>query len=176
MKLKIIMILGLISFKCFSQSLVFEKVIYLDSTYSKEILFERLNSKLIEFLGGQDKFNKNIIQSDKSLGVIKFKQELSYNKAEFMNSANGIISYNANVYFKDGRAKIILNSIFHKGMGISMDEITNDAVYPHEEKNYLKYRNRKWTEIKDFVNIELPKNISVIESIIRSPLEQESNW
>ena len=54
-----------ISSNCFSQSLVFEKIVQVDSTKSKEILFERLNSKLIDYYGGQNSFNKNIIQSDK---------------------------------------------------------------------------------------------------------------
>jgi hypothetical protein len=165
-----------ISCNCFSQSLVFEKIIQIDSTKSKEILFERLNSKLIDYFGGQNNFNKNIIQSDKENGVIKIKQEIAYNKNEFMNSANGVIDFNINVFFKKGRCKILIDNIIHTGMGISMGNITEDKEYPYSDTNYLKFRKRKWVEIKEFIYSEMPKKILVIEKILNTPLEQENDW
>ncbi|MBC7845518.1 MAG: hypothetical protein H7Y10_03400 [Flavobacterium sp.] len=160
----------------FAQPLIFEKLVIIDSITSKEVLFERLNTRLIDVMEGQDKFNKNIIQSDKEIGVIKYKNVISYDVNEFMNSANGIISYNVNVYFKKGRFKIIIDNIIHKGLGVSMDELTIDIQYPHKHSNYLKYRNRKWVEIKEFINNEIPKHISTVEKLILTPSEQESKW
>ncbi|MFH6935812.1 DUF4468 domain-containing protein [Flavobacterium sp. FlaQc-30] len=165
-----------ISSNCFSQSLVFEKIVQVDSTKSKEILFERLNSKLIDYYGGQNSFNKNIIQSDKENGVIKIKQEMRYSKNEFMNSANGVIDFNINVFFKKGRCKVLIDNITHTGMGISMGAITEDKEYPHTDKDYLKFRKRKWIEIKDFIYSEMPKKILMIEKILNTPLEQENEW
>jgi hypothetical protein len=173
---KALLILAFISIKGFSQPLIYEKVTHLDSTLTEQILFERLNSSLIVLLGGQDNFNKNIIQSDKQNFTIKFKQELTYSKNELMNSANGTIFFNVNVYFKKGRYKIIIDNIVHKGIGISMNELTQDKEYPYNNSNYLKFRKRKWIEIKEWIELEIPKTIVAIEKIINKPLEQESNW
>lgn len=162
-KILLIMVLGFISFKGFSQPLIYEKIIHVDSTLAEQVLFERLNSKLIILLGGQDNFNKNIIQSDKQNVTIKFRQELIYTKNEFMNSANGTVCFNANVYFKNGRYKIVIDNIAHKGIGISMNEITQDKEYPYDNSNYLKFRKRKWIEIKEWIELEIPKTIKAIE-------------
>ena len=50
-----IIVLLLISYSTSNaQSIEFEKIIKVDSIENKEILFNRLSSKLIEHIGGQD--------------------------------------------------------------------------------------------------------------------------
>ncbi|OCB70730.1 hypothetical protein B0A79_13015 [Flavobacterium piscis] len=61
-------------------------------------------------------------------------------------------------------------------MGISMGNITEDKEYPYSKTNYLKFRKRKWTEIKEFIYSEMPKKILAIKKILNTPLEQENNW
>jgi hypothetical protein len=161
--------------KVYPQAISFEKIIYIDSTTSKEILFERLNSRLIELVGSQDKYSKSVVQADKDLGVIKYKQGLNYHINEFMNSANGEVFFDVNVYFKKGRYKIVIDNIVHKAP-ISLGLMTQDKDYPHEKKDWLKYRKRKWVEIKEWLNSEIPKMIVLIEKSIDKPLEMESKW
>jgi hypothetical protein len=54
--------------------------------------------------------------------------------------------------------------------------MTQDKDYPHEKKDWLKYRKRKWVEIKEWLNSEIPKMIVLIEKSIDKPLEMESKW
>lgn len=156
------------------QSIEFETIGKTDSLAKKEILFNRLSSKLIELIGGQAKYDKSIIQSDKELGVIKFKQELNYIKSG--RSDNGVVKYNVNVFFKDGKYKIIFNDFYHEGMGISLMTITQAEEYPHEEKSWLKFRKRAWKELKEYINSEIPTKISIIGKIIKTPTELEKDW
>lgn len=163
-----------ISLSMAGQSIEFEKTGKTDSLAKKEILFNRLSSKLIEIIGGQVKYDKSIIQSDKQLGLIKFKQELNYVKSG--RSDNGVVKYNVSVFFKDGKFKIIFNDFFHEGMGISLMTITQDEEYPHEEKSWMKFRKRAWKELKTYINSEIPTQISIIEKIIITPTELEKDW
>lgn len=156
------------------QSIEFEKIGQTDSLVKKEVLFNRLSNKLIELIGGQDKYDKFVVQSNKELGIIKFRQELNYVKSG--RSDNGVVKYNVNVYFKDGKFKIIFSDFYHEGMGISLFTITNDEEYPHEKSNYLKFRKKAWKELKTYINIEIPARISAIEKIIITPTEFEKDW
>ena len=171
---KILLFVFFISLSATGQSIEFEKIGKTDSLVKKEILFSRLNSKLIEFIGGQAKYDKSIIQSDKELGVIKFKQELNWVKSG--RSDNGVVKYNVSVFLKDGKFKIILNDFIHEGMGISLSTITYDEEYPHEQKSWLKFRKRVWKELKVYINSEIPVEISLIEKILTTPTEIEKNW
>ena len=171
---KITLFVFLISLSMAGQSIEFERIGKTDSLAKKEVLFNRLSSKLIEFVGGQAKYDKSIIQSDKELGVIKFKQELNYVKSG--RSDNGVVKYNVSIFFKDGKYKIIFNDFFHEGMGISLMTITQDEEYPHEEKSWLKFRKRAWKELKTYINAEIPPEISIIEKIIKTPTELEKDW
>ncbi len=158
-----------------SQSIKFEKVIQTDSTESKLILFERLNSKLMEFMGSKEKYDKNIIQLDKEMGIIKFNQILNYDP-KGNRSDDGTVKYQTNVYFKNGRFKIILNDFEHQGKGISLFMITDDSEYPHKKSNYLKFRKKAWLELKIYLNSEMPKTFLTMESLITTPTEMESDW
>jgi hypothetical protein len=171
---KIILFAFFISLSMAGQSIEFERIGKTDSLAKKEILFNRLSSKLIELIGGQAKYDKSIIQSDKELGVIKFKQELNYVKSG--RSDNGVVKYNVSVFFKDEKFKIIFNDFFHEGMGISLMTITQDEEYPHEEKSWVKFRKRAWKELKTYINTEIPPQIYIIEKIIKTPTELEKDW
>lgn len=163
-----------ISLSMAGQSIELERIGKTDSLVKKDVLFNRLNSKLIELLGGQAKYDKSIIQSDKELGVIKFKQELNYVKSG--RSDNGVVKYDVSVFLKDGKFKILFNNFFHEGMGISLMTISQDEEYPHDEKSWLKFRKRAWKELKTYINIQIPLEISTIEKIIKTPTESEKDW
>lgn len=171
---KLTIFIFFISLSMVGQSIEFEKIGKTDSIVKKEVLFNRLSSKLIEIIGGQAKYDKSIIQSDKELGVIKFRQELIYAKSG--RSDNGVINYVVNVFFKDGKYRIILNDFVHEGMGISLSTITQDEEYPHEQKSWLKFRKRAWKELKTYINTEIPVGILIIEKILITPNELEKKW
>lgn len=171
---KITLFAFFISLSMAGQSIEFERIGKTDSLIKKEILFNRLSSKLIELFGGQAKYDKSIIQSDKDLGVIKFKQELNYVKSG--RSDNGVVKFNVSVFLKDGKFKIICNDFFHEGMGISLMAITQDDEYPHNEKNWLNFRKKAWKELKPFIDANIPPQISIIESIIKKPIDSEKEW
>tara|TARA_R100001530_G_C4315209_1_gene154156 strand:+ start:842 stop:1369 length:528 start_codon:yes stop_codon:yes gene_type:complete len=175
MKNLIIITLLITTSSIFSQTIEFEKVVQTDNSATKGILFDRLSSRLIEYNGGQAKYDKNIVQSDKEIGVIKFKQSMEYNP-DGNRSDDGFVNYNVSVFFKDGRFKIILSDLIHEGKGISLYEITNDSEYPHAKTNFLKFRIKAWIELKEYLNIEMPKRISILENMILQPTEQEKDW
>lgn len=173
---KILSILFLIFGNVISaQSIEFEKVVYADSSTTKEVLFNRMNTRLIEFIGNEIEYEKSVIQADKDLGIIKFKQSLEYDP-EGNRSDDGDINYTVNVFFKDGRFKIILDNIFHVGKGISLYDITNDLEYPHDKRNFLKFRKKAWKELKQYVDMNMPKLFISYESLILVPTEQEEDW
>lgn len=174
-KFLLILIAFSLSTKSFAQTVEFEKIIYTDSTSTKEILYNRMNSRLIEFIGNEKQYEKSVIQSDKELGVIKFKQTLNYDP-KGNRSDDGEIHYTVNVYFKDGRFKIILSEIFHVGKGISLYEITNDIEYPHEKRNFLKFRKKAWKELKKYVYNNMPNLFLSYENLILVQTEQERDW
>lgn len=163
-----------ISVSVAGQSIEFEKIGKTDSLVKKEVLFNRLSSKLIELVGGQAKYEKSVIQSDKEQGIIKFRQELNYVKSG--RSDNGIVKYVVSVFIKDGKFKIILNDFVHEGIGISLSTITQDEEYPHEQKSWLKFRKKAWKELKTFINAEIPIEILIIEKILITPTELEKDW
>ena len=162
-----------VTFSLTSQSIVFETIGETDSLIRKEVLFNRLNSKLIEIVGGQANYDNSIIQSDKEQGIIKFKQQLNYVKSS--RSDSGFIKYTVNVFFRDGKYKIIFDDFFHNAP-ISLMTITVDEEYPHEQKSWLRFRKKAWKEIKSYINAEIPVEISSIEKIIKSPTELEKDW
>ena len=170
-----IIILFISTSSIFGQPLEFEKVIQTDKTATKEILFDRLSSRLIEYMGSQAIYEKNIMQSDKEIGVIKFNQIMDYNP-DGNRSDDGSVNYKVAVFLKDGRFKIILSDIVHEGKGISLYEITMDEEYPHAKSSYLKFRKKAWLELKDFLNVEMPKRISILEELILKKTEQEKDW
>ena len=158
-----------------AQSIEFEKVVYADSTATKEVLYNRMNSRLIEFIGNEIAYEKSVIQTDKDLGVIKFKQSLEYDP-KGNRSDDGDINYTVNVFFKDGRFKIIFDNIYHVGKGISLYNITNDLEYPHEKRSFLRFRKKAWKELKEYVDLNMPKLFLSYESLILVPTEQEKEW
>lgn len=171
---KLTLFIFLISTSMIGQSIEFEKIEQTDNLIKKEVLFNRLNSKLIELVGGQANYDKSIIQSDKDLGIIKFKQELRYVKSG--RSDNGVVKYNISVFLKDGKFKIILNDFFHEGMGISLETITPDEEYPHKSRSWLKFREKAWKELKTYINSEIPLKFSILEKILKTPNELEKDW
>jgi hypothetical protein len=52
----------------YAQSIKFEKVVYADSSATKAVLFNRMNTRLIEFIGNVE-YEKNIIQADLLLNL-----------------------------------------------------------------------------------------------------------
>ena len=172
---KLFLITLLISSITFSQPVKFERVTQTDSSITKEVLFNRLSSRLINHIEGQDKYEKSIIQSNFETGVIIFNQKMSYNP-KGNRSDDGLLHYKVNAYFKDGRFKIILSEIIHEGKGLSLYQLTEDTEYPYEKRNFLKYRIKWWKEVKGFANIEMPKILTKFERIILTPTEQEKDW
>lgn len=159
----------------FGQSISFEKIVKTDSSDTKEILFDRLNSRLIEHFGGQKKYQESIIQSDKEIGVIKFKYSSVYDP-KGNRSDDGFIKYNVNIFFKNGRFKITLTNLIHSGKGISLNKITDSEEYPHDESNFLKFRKKAWKELKQFINVQMPLQTQIIEKLITTPSELEGDW
>jgi hypothetical protein len=109
------------------------------------------------------------------LGIIKFKELIGYDP-KGNRSDDGVINYTVNVFFKDGRFKIILDDIVHEGKGISLYEVTNDLEYPHEKRNFLKFRKKAWKELKEYVDLNMPKLFPSYENLILVPTEQEEDW
>jgi hypothetical protein len=172
---KIIILILISYFTSNAQSIEFEKLIKVDSIENKEILFNRLSSKLIEHIGGQDKYNKSILQSDKELGLIKFKQAINYDP-KGNRSDDGEIKFNVSVYFKDGRYKIILSEFYHEGKGISLYQITDEEEYPNGKNNFLNFRKKAWKEIKSYINDYVPNYFILIEKLLHNPTELEKKW
>lgn len=171
----------IISNFCYSQEpLKWEEVVKVDSTITKDELFNRAR----HWFSTTFKNEKEVIStSDKERGEISGNGLLTYKSDRFyvgVVCVNGHVSFKINVYAKDGRYKYVFHSFIHEGSfydgnrPISYGELTNSEVAPKPTRNGPNAK--AWAEIKEQTSNKVATLISSLKEEMSKKSEANDNW
>ena len=158
--------------------ITYEEVVYLDSTISDKVLFERGEYWIVNSFENPDKVIQLI---DRDAKKIICKSNFKYNSPFFMGSDNtkGVISHTIELYFKDGRYKYVLGNFAHEsfeGPKSSFGLITDSKEGP---KKWLystqKLRNKYWNDFQSKIESYSSAFILLLKEGMTTKLELESD-
>ena len=163
-----------------AQDLRFEEVIKLDSSVSKEELYNRARGWAMANYSSK---NNVIFIDDKSTGEISGSGMFDYRtKVKYMgySCVEGPIKYNFNIYVKDGRYKYVFTSFDHKGSSGNLCRagdfgrmtISNEA--PSIGKGIAFYA--AWEDVKEKINANVKTIISSLETAMNKKYEGGDDW
>lgn len=165
-------------------ALTFSDVVKVDSTITKEQLFERARQWFATYF----KDSKAVLQvSDKDNGELIGRGAIPFSSGVFVGSAatKGYINFDVKVYSKQGRYKYELTNFIHEGTSgvdfkaISFGLITTDSIcskFP-DDQYYLKWQNKLWKEMKAKIESEIQPLIASLVRVMNSAIpSQKDDW
>jgi hypothetical protein len=165
----------LLSIFIYCQDLQFEEVVKVDSTITKEELYNRARS----WLAKTYKSEKDVMSiEDKSSGELTGNGALRYDSQSLYfaaDCARGYITYKINIYFKDGRYKYNLHSFRHEGTRCPGGAITSYGILTESEKP-TRGPKRGWTEIKELTRRDISKTIESLKEEMNKKYEASKDW
>ncbi|QWT88162.1 DUF4468 domain-containing protein [Chryseobacterium sp. PCH239] len=166
----------LVNLFLFSQEkLSYSKVIKVDSTISKDVLFNRVSNKLSTLFGSNFKYERDVILSDKSQGIIKIKFTKPYHKGESFSNVAGDIDFNMTFLFKDGKSKVDLTDFKHYG-NTSLGTILDTDSYPYNDKKmFKKTMDKNWIKLREFLDEYKNTLFDISSNLLTKPDETENN-
>lgn len=176
MKKSITLLTVLLSVFIFSQELKYEEVVKVDSTITKEELYNRARS----WYAATYKSEKDVMSiDDKVLGEISGNGAIWYESQKFYAGvlcAKGYVRYKINIYVKDGRYKYNFHSFVHEGTRcpgggglVSFGLLTLDKEHKTES-------NKGWREVKELVNTRMMNLIKSLEEAMNKKHENSNDW
>nr|WP_315026001.1 DUF4468 domain-containing protein [uncultured Chryseobacterium sp.] len=180
--MKQILLFLLLVFSSFfqAQELKYEDVVKVDSTTTKEELFNRARTWIAKNL--KDEGEKFTID-DKKLGEItgggKFRY---YTKKIYVGAlcTIGYVNFKINIYPKDGRYKYVIHSLVHEGTdcrrnsSINYGLLTTDEM-PDKSKDVF-LRKGPWNDIKDKTEIKANLLIQDLKEHMSKNHETKNDW
>jgi len=170
----------LLSTILYSQEFKFEEVVIVDSTTTKEELFNRARS----WFGKTYNNEKYVITTeDKNSGEISGNGSMNYrsNRMYFgVAAVEGDIDYKINIYVKDGRYKYIIHSFRHSGTSIgiyapiSYGILTNSSDAPKPSRGGAN--NKAWNDIKDVATNKIKKIVQGLKEDMNKQYESSKDW
>ncbi|GEJ44029.1 DUF4468 domain-containing protein [Chryseobacterium sp. ON_d1] len=164
----------------FSQELKYEEVVKLDSTITKDELFNRARS----WIGRT--FNKNtssIDIEDKKEGEITASGIIDYrNKKRYYGSGcvEGPIRLSLSIFLKDGKYKYSFHSFTHKGSGGYGCRRTDYGLITNSEKapqpSWGEPNEKAWKDIKDFIYENVMLNVNDLKNAMNRPHATSNDW
>jgi len=176
----ILLIIALFPYLFYSQELKFEKVVKVDSTISKDELYnkarlwanENFNSKN-NIVNTEDKEDGEISGS----GIFDYRTEEKYKGRKCVE---GPIKYKFNIFVRDGKYKYIFHSFDHKGSGgsgcrrVDYGIITLTEEAPAKGKG-IQY-NLGYADVKAKVTELVGKFVSSLERYMKKTYEGKGDW
>lgn len=175
-KLTIISILILMTIMVFSQEpLRYETIEKLDSSYSKELIFNKMNEWIaINYVSAN-----NVIQlSNKESGLIIVKAIIRYNGCGKWDKAYwGFIKYTLKINIKDYSYRIVVSDFIHEAWqsnkyGVSLGLLLDKPVN-------VKSMNAKWAQknlIPDIIEKMTTHSINFFNDINKNILKNDTEW
>jgi len=169
------------------ESFVFTNVIYVDSSISKDFLYQKVKQWFSEAFVS----SKNVIDNaDKDEGVIFGHATITFN-----NSTYGYVNFNIEVRCKNGKAKYLINSFMHKDAccvnaygycpNLS-NQYSIGSLSQNELPEYLSYnktgrsksgRDKMWQSIKDESKATVYNLIqSLKKSLDKDAMKAKDSW
>lgn len=164
----------------FSQELKYEEVVKVDSTITKEELYNRARSW---FVNNFKEDGSSLIIEDSSSGEISGEASLRYNTAKVYFAVQctiGFVNFKTNIYIKDGRYKYIFHTFKHNGTNcrkngsVNYGLLTLDEKPPKPENEYP--RKAPWNDIKEKTDIRIKELISTLNEAMKKPHESSKDW
>jgi hypothetical protein len=168
---------------------VFTNVIYVDSTISKDLIYQKVKQWFSEAFVS----SKNVIDNaDKEEGVIFGHASIS-----FSNSTYGYVGFNIEVRCKNGKVKYLINDFLHKdacvvnaygscGSGSYYSLYSIGSLTPDELPEYFTYkktgrsksgRDKMWQTIQDDSKINTFNLIqSLKKALDKDAIKEKDNW
>lgn len=159
----------------YGQEIQFEDVVKIDSTVSKEELYNRARS----WLAKTYKSEKDVMSiEDRSSGEISGNGAIKYNPQSLffgVDCARGFISYKINIYVKEGRYKYKLHSFVHEGTRCPGGSIISYGLLTNSEK---PSRGAKigWNETKQLAKADAIKTIESLKQSMNTQYESSNDW
>lgn len=178
---KIFTLLSLIfSLVIFAQDFQFEEVVKVDSTITKEELFNRART----WIGKTYNNEKFVIATeDKNNGELSGNGMMNYHPGRnYFGSGvvKGEVNYKINIYVKDGRYKYLFHSFRHTGSSIGMNQpinygmITGSADAPKPSRGGSS--NTAWKDIKEESEFKIKKIIESLKASMNKEYEASKEW
>lgn len=160
----------------FSQEIKYEGVVKVDSTITKEELYNRARS----WYRDTYKSEKDVMSiADKELGEISGNGAIRYDPQSFYfaaNCARGWIMYKVNIYVKQGRYKYNFHSFVHEGTKCpGGGGLVNYGILTADEKS-RSGANKGWREVKELVNSRLENLIQNLSEYMNKKHETSNDW
>ena len=159
----------------------YEKVIQMDSSLNKEILYNRGVHWITSIFRNPQK----VIQlNDKEKGQIVCKGNFEYNQKKFIwggsDQSKGQINFMLKLYFKDGRYKYIFTDFIHEtrsksnSFGLITDEY---EYYGKMSLTTRKWRQLIWDDIKDQIeDYVYTIRVSLVKEMKIKNDTEDDNW
>lgn len=170
----------LISSILFSQDFQFEDVVKVDSTTTKDELFNRART----WIGKTYNNEKFVIATeDRNNGELSGNGVMNYNPGRIFfgrDVVKGEINYKINIYVKDGRYKYVFHSFRHTGQSIGMNKpinygiITGSADAPKPSRGTAS--NAAWKDIKEVSEFKIKKIIESLKEAMNKKYEASKEW
>ena len=164
----------------FSQELQFEEVVKVDSTATKDELFNRART----WFGKTYNNEKFVISTeDRTNGEISGNGSMSYRTGKLyfgVGAVIGDVNYKVNIFVKDGRYKYLFHSFRHEGTdvaggsAISYGLLTNSSDAPKPSRGGSN--NKAWNDIKDQTAIKIKKTIESLKEAMNKKYEGSKEW
>lgn len=176
--MKKILILIPILFSIFisSQEFKFEEVVKVDSTITKDELFNRARSWI-------RKDGKTVIFEDNQRGELSASYIYNYRtdeKYKGRSCVEGPVKYNIRIFIKDGKYKYIFSSFDHKGSHgnicrpVNFGIISTSDEAPAQGKG-IQY-NLGYADLKEKIKSLVAERISSLKSSMLTKYEGRGEW
>ncbi|MEA1849255.1 DUF4468 domain-containing protein [Chryseobacterium sp. MHB01] len=180
MKKLLIFLSLLFSIFLLSQEFKFEEVVRVDSTVTKNELFNRARS----WIGKTYNDEKYVIATeDRATGELSGNGSMNYNTKRLYFGVGAVIGdvyYKINIYVKDGRYKYVFHSFRHTGSyvggsaPISYGLLTEDTEAPKPSRGGAN--NKAWNDIKEQTRIKIKRTIEDLKSSMSTKYEGSGEW
>lgn len=169
-----------ISLIAYAQDFQFEDVVKVDSTVTKDELFNRART----WIGKTYNNEKFVIATeDRNNGELSGNGVMNYIPGRMFfgrDVVKGEINYKISIYVKDGRYKYVFHSFRHTGQSIGMNKpinygiITGSADAPKPSRGGAS--NVAWKDIKEVSEFKIKKTIESLKEAMNKKYEASKEW
>lgn len=172
----ILLLSGVIS----AQELKYEEVVKVDSTITKDELFNRARS----WIGKTYNNEKYVISiEDRANGELSGNAIMNYNPTVIffgVAAVAGEIDYKINIFVKDGRYKYIFDSFRHTGSYVSGSRPISYGIITEQKEAARPSRgsasNKAWRDIKEQISFKTKKTIESLKESMNKKYEGGGDW
>lgn len=178
---QILVMLSLIFYiSCFGQELKYEEVVTVDSSATKDELYNRART----FLAKNFKEDGEVFTiDDKNTGEITGGGKVRYYTKKIYIGALctiGYVNFKISIYPKDGRYKYIIHSLEHEGSNCRPNSAINYGLLttndkPDKSKDVF-LRKGPWQDIKEKTDLRMKVIISDLKEAMNKKHETSNYW